>query len=281
MQLSLARCKYMAAVLPLIFTAGELHAGDELGFCDVTSATEILLKRPQADDQVSYIDDINWFARPVPNAGKDYVVAYASHNQNYLYNLTRGNRTAIPDKSDAVATPDGRFITVPSHYTQDHTVNFYDAEHLLTALEEGRDARDAKPVFEHRHPQVHNTFYQSAGVISDNMAGGVQTTRYRMMFSGSLPPTPPGFLIADYVAVTGDGKTSFTPSPVLQLCPGIVDDMGTPFISKDGRYIIAHDNSDVEQSATLKLFEITAVDYEAPNQSLQTHCRFRVSSRES
>ena len=73
------------------------------------------------------LDDVNWFARPVPNAKGDWIVAVASHNLNYLYNLTTGARVRIPDKSDAVATPDGRYITVPSHYTAANTVNFYDA----------------------------------------------------------------------------------------------------------------------------------------------------------
>ena len=76
-------------------------------------------------------------------------MAFASHDQNYLYDLTRGRRVKIPDKSDAVATPDGRYITVPSHYTPNHTVNFYDAATLLARLDEGKDALDVKPAFAH------------------------------------------------------------------------------------------------------------------------------------
>jgi len=84
-------------------------------YCAVETAGEVLLTRPQPDEAINYIDDINWFARPVPNPKNDYIIGFASHNQNYLYNLSNGKRVAIPDKSDAVATPDGRFITVPSH----------------------------------------------------------------------------------------------------------------------------------------------------------------------
>jgi hypothetical protein len=253
--------------IPMFLTAIMLSQsstvmGEKAGYCEVESVGDVLIKRPHADDAIKYIDDINWFARPVPNGAGDYIVTYASHNQNYLYNLSTGQRIAIPDKSDAVATPDGRFITVPSHYTPDHTVNFYDAEVLLDALKQQEDSSTLKPVFEHRHEQVHNTFYQSAGVLSSNIRGDDYRINYRVMFSGSLPPTPPGFLIADYLVERKQGELSFTPSPVLQLCPKIIGDMGTPFISKDGRYIIAHDNSKQESDATLKLFEVTGVDYE-------------------
>jgi hypothetical protein len=247
--------------------AAEVMAEDN--YCDVTSAGEVIVSRPQADDAGGPIDDVNWFARPVPNRAGDYVVAFASHNQNYLYNLTTGQRVAIPDKSDAVATPDGRFVTVPSYYTPGNTVNFYDTQALLDALANGEDAREAKPAFEHDHSHVRNTFYQSAGILSSQSDGDDFTTKYRMMFSGSTPPTPPGFLIADYLVERKGGKTTFSPSPVLRLCPEIVGDMGTPFISKDGRYIVAHDSSNPESPATLKIFEITDVDYDQQRTSCE------------
>ncbi len=59
------------------------------------------------------VDDVNWFARPVPHDGDDWIIAFASHDQNYLYNLSEDRRVMIPDRSDAVATPDGRYMTVP------------------------------------------------------------------------------------------------------------------------------------------------------------------------
>jgi len=252
-----------------------LHAGGSVGepiakpYCDVENSGSVLLTRPQADESMSYINDVNWFARPVPNPNNDYVVAFASHNQNYLYNLSRGMRVAIPDTSDAVATPDGRFITVPSHYTPDHSINFYKAGELLDALDEGRDARDTKPIFSHKDKNVFNTFYQSVGVLHSSGKKDQYDVKYRMMFSGSLPPTPPGFLIADYDVSNRNGEIFFSPSPVLKLCPEIIDDMATPFISKDGRYIVAHDNSNVRSDSSLKLFEITGVDYKG----LTTSCR--------
>ena len=42
-----------------------------------------------------------------------------------------------------------------------------------------------KPVFEHRHADVHDVYYQSVGVLSHSAAAGRETTVYRMMFSGS------------------------------------------------------------------------------------------------
>ena len=46
----------------------------------------------------------------------------------------------------------------------------------------------------------------------------------------------------------------------MRLCPQITRDLATPFISKDGRYVIAHDDSRPGVPASLKIFEITATD---------------------
>ena len=136
----------MAAAFAATLSAQASHQAD---FCRVESkGTAVLADRPAADE--APIDDVNWFARPVPNPGGRWIVAFASHDQNYLYDLSRGRRVKVPDKSDAVATPDGRYITVPSHYTPNHTVNFYDAATLLARLDEGKDALDVKPAFAHR-----------------------------------------------------------------------------------------------------------------------------------
>lgn len=96
-------------------------------YCEVeTAGTTVEVMRPQPSDDLPVIDDVNWFARPVPNPDGHWIVAYGSHNLNYLYDLTSGIQIRIPDESDAVATPDGRYMTVPSHYTATDTVNFYD-----------------------------------------------------------------------------------------------------------------------------------------------------------
>ena len=84
--------------------------GDPPPYCTVeTPGSRVAVVRP-ADGEPP-LDDVNWFARPVANAKGEWIVAVASHNLNYLYNLTTGRRIRIPDKSDAVATPDGRYIT--------------------------------------------------------------------------------------------------------------------------------------------------------------------------
>ena len=88
-----------------------------------TLGTAVLSSRPAPDE--APIDDVNWFARPVPTADGRWIVGFASHDQNYLYDLTRGRRVRMPDRSDAVATPDGRYVTVASHYTSTRTVNFW------------------------------------------------------------------------------------------------------------------------------------------------------------
>ncbi len=251
-------CTVLAAVA---LCASHLVAapGDPPPYCLVDSpGPAVAMSRPAAGEPP--LDDVNWFARPVPNAGGDWIVAFASHNLNYLYNLTTGARVRIPDSSDAVATPDGRYLTVPSHYTTTRTVNFYDAATLLERLAARQDAADVAPVFAHKHPDVHDVYYQSVGVLSKSEAGGRETTVYRMMFSGSTEPAPPGFRLVDYTFTRVNGVLTVTPTTPMRLCPEITRDLATPFLSKDGRYVVAHDDSTPGRPASLKIFEILGTD---------------------
>ncbi|MBP7777636.1 MAG: hypothetical protein KA371_10940 [Acidobacteria bacterium] len=250
----------LALGLALVLVAQPLAApGDVAPYCAVdTSGRHVEVVRPGPGDPV--LDDVNWFARPVPNAAGHRIVAVASHNLNYLYDLTTGARVRIPDTSDAVATPDGRFITVPSHYTTTHTVNFYDAATLLGRLAAGKDASDVAPVYAHQHADVYDVFYQSVGVLSTRTEGARETSVYRMMFSGSTKPAPPGFRIVDYTVTSDGGKVSVTPTTPMRLCPQITRDLATPFISKDGRFVAAHDDSKADRPASLKIFEILSTD---------------------
>jgi hypothetical protein len=254
----------LAAVL--VFGFSFLASPDE-DYCRVSSeGTKVLVQRPSADEPA--VDDVNWFARPVPNPEGRWIVGFASHDQNYLYDLTRGRRIRIPDRSDAVATPDGRFVTVPSHYTAKKTVNFYEAAALLARLEEGRDAVDVPPVFAHDDPDVADVYYQSVGVVSHRS----EATVYRMMFSGSNVKPAPGFRIVDYRFTSTGGRISVSATKAMRLCPQITRDLATPFLSKDGRHVVAHDGGSDEQPGSLKIFEITAVDPEGQT----TTCEQRV-----
>lgn len=249
------------ALATSVLVSGHLLAapGDPPPYCLVdTAGATVEIVRPAAGDPP--LDDVNWFARPVPNAAGHRVVAVASHNLNYLYDLTTGVRVRIPDTSDAVATPDGRFITVPSHYTTTHTVNFYDAATLLARLAAGKDAADVPPVFAHQHADVYDVYYQSVGVVSTRSDGPRETTVYRMVFSGSTKPAPPGFRIVDYTVIREAAAVTVTPTTPMRLCPQITRDLATPFISKDGRYVVAHDDSRADRPASLKIFEILATD---------------------
>lgn len=233
--------------------------GDLPAYCAVdTAGRSVEVMRPGPGDPA--LDDVNWFARPVPNPAGHRIVAVASHNLNYLYDLTTGARVRIPDTSDAVATPDGRFITVPSHYTTTHTVNFYDAPTLLARLASGTDAADVAPVYAHQHADVYDVYYQSVGVVSTRVEGDRDTTVYRMMFSGSTKPAPPGFRVVDYTVTRQGSAITVTPTTPMRLCPQITRDLATPFISKDGRYVVAHDDSKPDRPASLKIFEILATD---------------------
>ena len=231
-------------------------------YCDVaTTGDHILVTRPGADEGV--IDDVNWFARPVPNPQGDWVIGYAMHDLNYLYNLTTGARVRIPDKSDAVATPDGRYMSVPSMYTPDGYVRFYDNEVLLDHLARGEDADGVPPVFVHEHDGLKQVYYQSLGHVSSEAAGGDRTDTYRMIFSGTQNAT--GFRMVDYRFTRTGDALSVTPSPPIPLCPEIENDLMTPFVSKDGQYVAAYTSPVAEaryaSGASLKVFRIAAVDY--------------------
>jgi hypothetical protein len=250
------------ALFGWLVTASAQSGAGSADYCRIeTAGAGVELVRPRPGDRLSTIDDVNWFARPVPNMLGRRIVAYASHNLNYLYDLTTGARIRIPDQSDAVATPDGRYMTVPSHYTSTKTVNFYDLPTLLDRLESGRDAADVAPIFAHRDPDVEDVYYQSVGVVSQRREGDDEVTVYRMMFSGARHPEPPGFRVVDYEIRRRGDRIVVTPSKPMRLCPQIVKDMATPFISKDGRYVAAHDEASPTR-ASLKIFEITGTDPE-------------------
>ncbi|MGD9903740.1 MAG: hypothetical protein AB7U83_09730 [Vicinamibacterales bacterium] len=255
----MARSRLVGVLVVVLVARTAAAPGDPPPYCVVdTPGSAVKVVRPAAGEPP--LDDVNWFARPVPNPAGHWIVAVASHNLNYLHDLTTGQRIRIPDKSDAVATPDGRYITVPSHYTAANTVNFYDAATLLERLAANQDAADVKAVYEHRHDDVFDVYYQSVGVLSHAAAGSRETTVYRMMFSGSTKPAMPGFRVVDYTFVREGGRLTVTPTAPMRLCPQITRDLATPFISKDGRYVIAHDDGVAGAAASLKIFEITATD---------------------
>ncbi len=266
------RMPFAVVGLSVALTAGLVaQTPPAADYCRVhADGTEVLASRPAPDE--APIDDVNWFARPVPNPDGRWIVGFATHDQNYLYDLTRGRRVKIPDKSDAVATPDGRYVTVPSHYTAAHTVNFYDTATLLARLDAGQDALDVKPAFAHEDQDVFDVYYQSVGVVSDRRDGASSVTVYRMMFSGSNVKPAPGFRIVDYTFTSKGGTLQVSATRAMRLCPQITRDLATPFISKDGRYVIAHDGGDEGQPGTLKIFEITGVDPTAQT----TTCERRV-----
>ena len=226
-------------------------------------ALDVLADRPGAN--APPVDDVNWFARPVVHPGDDWIIAFASHDQNYIYNLTTDKRVAIPDRSDAVATPDGRYMTVPSYYTPDSNTRFYPVEPMLAALEEGRDVVDLEPAFIHDHPAMHRVYYQSTSVVSAvDTDSGLETT-YRLMFSGTADES--GFRIVDYLfrhsADTGE-LLDVQASDPMAICPEVQNDLNTPFISKDGRHVAAYTSEAAgnafTEGSSLKVYEITSTD---------------------
>ena len=232
-------------------------------YCDIEAAHDTLLVRPGPGEPI--IDDINWFARPVPNPDGDWIVGYAMHDLNYLYNLTTGERVRIPDKSDAVATPDGKYMTVPSMYTPDGYTRFYDTTVLLDYLDRGEDASEVEPVFIHEHEGLKQSFYQSLGKLNSDEGADI----YRMIFSGTMNES--GFRMVDYRFESSGGQLSVTPTEPMPLCPEIENDLMTPFISKDGQYVATYTSPITAEAyaagASLKIYQVTDVDYERGSSS--------------
>jgi hypothetical protein len=245
---------------------------DNIDYCALTTdGTRVLAVRPS--DHEPPIDDVNWFARPVPNDRGDWLVAFASHDQNFLYDLTHGRRVKIPDRSDAVATPDGRYMTVPSNYTPDAYIRFYDLEPLLQHLDRGDDAHEVAPAFVHEHPDLRKVYYQSTAVVSHNETDNSEATTYRLMFSGTRDEAQFRIVDYDFVRDRSSRKLSVTPSEPMRLCREIPNDLNTPFISKDGKYIVSYTSTSAEpeytKGSSLKLFRISEIDPKAGTTSCE------------
>lgn len=245
-------------------------AADAIDFCALsTDGAKLEVSRPAPEEEP--IDDVNWFARPVWNDRGEWIIAFASHKQNYLYNLTTGDRIRIPDESDAVATPDGRYVTVPSNYTPDDYIRFYDAKQLLAHLDRREDAHQLPPVYVHRHPDLRKVYYQSTALVSREVSASSTRTVYRLMFSGTRDEAQ--FRIVDYTFETdAAGALTVEPGEPMKLCPEITNDLNTPFISKDARYVVSYTSSSAEAKyspgSSLKIYRITEV---LPEQST-TRC---------
>jgi hypothetical protein len=241
-----------------------LSASGPVDYCELPDlSSDLIAVRPAAGDDP--IDDVNWFARPVAHDGPDRLLAFASHDQNYLYNITTGVRIQIPDRSDAVATPDGRYMTVPSYYTPDSHTRFYPVAPMLERLERKENATDLEPAFIHDHPAMSQVYYQSTAVVSEETTADGIVTTYRLMFSGTGDES--AFRIVDYRFThdaTSGALLGVEPSEPMRVCPAITNDLNTPFISKDGRHVIAYTSDQGGQAysagASLKLFEIMATN---------------------
>ena len=126
-----------------------------------------------------------------------------------------------------------------------------------------------------------STTSRSASLSHTHRAAARETTVYRMMFSGSTKPAPPGFRVVDYtVHARRRRRSPSRPRVPMRLCPQITRDLATPFISKDGRYVVAHDDSRPGVPASLKIFEITATDPAAQTTTLRGARRLRLRRRQ-
>jgi hypothetical protein len=156
-------------------------------------------------------------------------------------------------------------MTVPSSYTPDANIRFYPVAPMLAALADGRDVADLQPSFIHDHPAMHRVYYQSTGLVSSTVDGDVSVSTYRLMFSGGHDESQ--FRIVDYVFshdLESGALLRVVPTEPMAVCPEVRNDLNTPFISKDGRYVAAYTSetagSTYAPGASLKVFEITSVD---------------------
>ncbi len=124
---------------------------------------------------------------------------------------------------------------------------------------------DLEPSYVHDHPALGRVYYQSTALVSETDTDSGLESLYRMMFSGTSDAS--GFRIVDYLFRhrADDGELlSVEASAPMAICPEIENDLNTPFISKDGRYVAAHTSPRAENAfhagASLKIFEITSTD---------------------
>jgi hypothetical protein len=136
---------------------------------------------------------------------------------------------------------------------------------MLERLERKENATDLEPAFIHDHPAMSQVYYQSTAVVSEETTADGIVTTYRLMFSGTGDES--AFRIVDYRFThdaTSGALLGVEPSEPMRVCPAITNDLNTPFISKDGRHVIAYTSDQGGQAysagASLKLFEIMATN---------------------
>ncbi len=110
-------------------------------FCHVANDSEL--------DRFVIPDVPRWFFKPLPD--RPYVVYLGNHG-NYLLNLETGRTTPIPGTSDAVPTPDGRFISLPG-------ISLFPVDELLNETRRQNPTRLAADL---------RGDYQSPGVLHED-----------------------------------------------------------------------------------------------------------------
>lgn len=164
-----------------------------------------------------------WFFKPLPD--RPYVV-YLGDRGNHLLDMETGRITPIPGVSDAVPTPDGRFVSLPG-------ISLFPLDELLNTN------RQAKPT---RLTADLRGDYQSPGLLHEDES----SVTYRFIADRE------GTVARDIRVVfnTQHGPKLEVLGPKHKLCSGRL--LQLPMLSKDGREFSAYD---VQASAT-KIFRI-------------------------
>jgi hypothetical protein len=226
--------------------SSQLQSGNPLAatppYCLVEKdGAQVEMVRPH--DTEAKLTSVNWLAQPVPDAKGHRVVGVTSLGKNQLYDLTAGKRLRIPGKSDAVATPDGLYVTLPPrHGEPDNTLRFYPALPMLESLRAGGPSSmpEAELKYKPRGSRVWNAFAQSTGILKQQQQGDSEITVYRVLFAGDASEA---FRLVDVTARKRNDQTTLSAGAPKELCDGIFDAEATPALSKDARYIIANAKS--------------------------------------
>lgn len=224
----------------------QLRSGDPLAttppYCLVEKdGAQVEMIRPH--DTEAKLTSVNWLAQPVPDAEGHWVVGVTSHGKNHLYDLTTGKRLRIPGRSDAVATPDGLYVTLPPlHGEPDNTLRFYPASSMLAGLRAGGPSAmpEAELKYKPRGARVWNAFSQSTGILKKLQQSDSEITVYRLLFAGDASEP---LRLVDVTARKRRDQTTLTAGAPKELCAGIFDADATPVLSKDARYVIANARS--------------------------------------
>lgn len=161
-------------------------------------------------------------------------LSFIEFGHNTLLNLKSGKELPMPGLIDPVWSPDGKFLTHPDHREKKEGLQFYPAEELINAIQDG-SYKKLNP-FSSVMPGVYQSIGQQNGefkIVSDHEGLSLGTYTY----SDNEGPK----LVSEIV------------SPCKNV-PNFLSDL--PMISRDGKYLSTYNST----SKSTKIYEINGIN---------------------